>query len=150
MDDGKIKMNLSLEKLVIPILRKNGFSGSIPHFRRIKEDSIDLITFQTDRNGGGFVIELAKSKNGMFKTYFGKEIYPSKLTAHDLDKRIRIHPKGLLENSSTDDWFRYDGNNLDKEYDVISEKVINQIPKMEELFAMKIDDWNIYIDRKYL
>ena len=101
MDDRNKKMNLSLKKLVIPILRVNGFSGSIPHFRRIKEDSIDLITFQTDRNRGGFIIEIAKANNILFKTYWSKEIQVNDLTAHDLNKRMRIHPKGLLGNSST-------------------------------------------------
>ena len=47
-----------LKKIVVPGLRERGFKGSFPHFRRISEKKIDLITFQFHRYGGGFVIEV--------------------------------------------------------------------------------------------
>jgi hypothetical protein len=47
-----------LWKIVVPELRNKGFKGSFPHFRSISEDKIDLLTFQFDRYGGGFVIEV--------------------------------------------------------------------------------------------
>ena len=101
-----------LKKTIIPQFREAGFKGSFPHLRRITETSVDLITFQFDRYGSGFVIELAKTKNEVFKTYWGKEILQSKLTAHDLNERTRIHPKGILKDSAAEDWFRFENSDL--------------------------------------
>lgn len=42
-----------------PVLRKQEFKGSSPNFRRNNEMNIDLITFQFNRSGGSFVVELA-------------------------------------------------------------------------------------------
>ena len=49
----------ALRRKVIPGLREAGFTGTFPHFRRYNGDSIDLITFQTNKYGGSFLIELS-------------------------------------------------------------------------------------------
>lgn len=135
MDVMRSKMNKALKDLVIPELRKTGFSGAFPHFRRIKSAQIDLLTFQFDKYGGGFIIELAFAKNESFKTHWGKEIPSNKLTAHDLNNRVRIHPVGFLENSSTDDWFRYDKSKSQHIFQEISEQVLNSLNVIETYFA---------------
>ena len=48
-------MILELKRIVQPHLRVIEFSGSLPHFRKIGKETIDLVSFQFDRNGGGFV-----------------------------------------------------------------------------------------------
>ncbi len=53
-------MDLAIKHIVVPILREQRFKGSFPHFRRKNENNIDLITFQFNRWGGSFVVELAK------------------------------------------------------------------------------------------
>jgi len=104
-------MEASLTAIVIPVLRQLGFKGSFPHFRRLASNRINLLTFQFDKNGGGFVIEISNAKNKTFVTSWGKKIEPNKLTAHDLNKRKRIQ-SNMREESSTDDWFRYDIKHL--------------------------------------
>lgn len=42
-------MDNALKKVVIPFLRQQGFKGSLPHFRRMNENNIDLITFQFNK-----------------------------------------------------------------------------------------------------
>lgn len=100
-------MEAALKRVVVPVLRERGFTGSWPHFRRLHDD-VDLVTFQFDRNGGGFVIEIAKGKLAGFTTHWGKHIPAEKLTAWDLhpDDRKRLKPR---TGSGTDSWFRYDG-----------------------------------------
>ena len=78
MNNPRQKMNSALREKVIPLLREKGFKGSLPHLRRITESDIHLLTFQFDRYGGGFVIEIAKTENRPFKTYWGKTIEPKK------------------------------------------------------------------------
>lgn len=95
-------------EMVVPVLRQKGFKGSFPHFRRLAADRINLLTFQFDRSGGGFVIEIANCQPDGFTTSWGKRIEPNKLTAHDLFKRKRIQSNMDTDSSLTEDWFRYD------------------------------------------
>jgi hypothetical protein len=97
-----------ISEIVIPALRQKGFKGSFPHFRRLKVDRINLLTFQFDRRGGGFVIEIANFQPDGFTTSWGKKIDPKKLTAHDLFLRKRIQSNMDTDSSLTEDWFRYD------------------------------------------
>lgn len=142
MNETRQKMDSALKEIVIPKLRKIGFKGSIPHLRRIINSEIHLFSFQFDRYGGGFVIEIARAENKPFKTYWGKIIEPKKLTAHDLNKRTRIHPKGILENSSTDDWFRYDKSKqiFGDIYTKVAKQVLSQIDLIEDIFSNEIKE----------
>lgn len=100
-------MNAALKVSVVPVLRGYGFKGSFPHFRRLRGSAVDLLTFQFDRSGGGFLIEVARATEQGITTHWGKHIPASKLTAWDLhpDQRKRIKPR---EGSGTDSWFRYE------------------------------------------
>jgi hypothetical protein len=97
-----------LSELVIPLLREKGFKGSFPHFRRITKERINLLTFQFDRSGGAFVIEIANCQPEGFETSWGAKIEPNKLTAHDMFNRKRIQANMNTQSSLTADWFRYD------------------------------------------
>jgi hypothetical protein len=117
-------MDASLKSIVVPHLRELGFSGSFPHFRRIKENGIDLISFQFDKYGGGFVIEVSHCPPGGITTSWGKEIPPDKVQAWDMpfNLRLRIQP-GTGHGPGS--WFRYDTLSLvANTYDRLSRKVI--------------------------
>jgi hypothetical protein len=64
------------------------------------------MSFQFDKWGGGFVVEVANSAPDGFTTAWGEKIGPGKVTAHD------IHPRGRLRlgtrGRQDDHWFRYD------------------------------------------
>ena len=64
------EMNKNLNEIVVPILRQLNFKGSFPHFRRLTADRLNLLTFQFDRNGGGFVIEIANVEVEVVGTSF--------------------------------------------------------------------------------
>jgi len=102
-------MELALKASVLPTLRQSGFKGSFPHFRRVTSQGIDLLTFQFDRYGGGFVIEIARCPVEGIVTHWGKTIAADKVKASDTHplKRRRIQQYG---SSGTDGWFRYDRN----------------------------------------
>jgi hypothetical protein len=109
MRDHRQTMNLELKCTVVPVLRESGFKGSFPHFRRPTSNGIDLLTFQFDRYGGGFVIEIARCPKEGITTHWGKEIPANKVTAWDVDpnERKRIQPN---IGGGTDSWFRYDSD----------------------------------------
>jgi len=106
------KMNNNLNQIVIPVLRQLNFEGSFPHFRRKTSERINLLSFQFDKNGGGFVIEIANCKPNGFTTSWGVEIKSNKVTAHDMSIRKRIQSNMNTKNSLTEDWFRYDKKHL--------------------------------------
>lgn len=128
-------MTKYLSENVIPELRQKGFKGSFPHFRRLKYDRINLLTFQFDRYGGGFVIEIANCQLTGFTTSWGENISPNKLTAHDLVNRKRIQSNMDTPNSSRDDWFRYDKPyllGLGNIYEKVCEDVLSKLNIAEE------------------
>ena len=52
-------MKKHLEASVIQPLLSQGFTGKYPHFRREKENCIELIAFQTNKYGGSFTVEVS-------------------------------------------------------------------------------------------
>lgn len=100
-------MKSSLKKFFVPALRRRGFSGSLPHFRRIGTRQVDLLTVQFDRHGGGFIKEISKCPAEGFTTCWGKQIAPNKVTAWDLhpDQRHRL---GRPRPDQDGHWFRFD------------------------------------------
>ena len=99
-------MDRVLKETVVPELRALGFQGSLPHFRRLRPDRIDLLTFQFGRSGGRFVVELAQCGPEGYTTSWGKKIAPGKVTAHDLTDRLRLG--GRLGFRPADHWFVFD------------------------------------------
>jgi Domain of unknown function (DUF4304) len=130
----KKEMDKALAEIVIPVLRQLGFKGSFPHFRRFTNDRINLLTFQFDRYGGGFVIEIANAKLEDFTTSWGKKIEQKKLTAHNLYKRKRIQSTMDTPNSLTEDWFRYDSreSSAPNIYVRVCKDVLSKFPIVEE------------------
>src|SRR5215470_9861393 len=126
MKDIREAMDGALKKAVIPSLRQAGFTGSFPHFRRAGAFAVDLLTFQFDKNGGGFVIELGRCSREGFTTHWGKHIPASRVTALDLhpDQRHRIKPR---EGPGTDSWFRFDKGQVQ----AATQHVLAALPRAE-------------------
>jgi hypothetical protein len=125
MSADRDKMVAVLKQSVVPELRRRGFKGSFPHFRRPCEISIHLLTFQFDRNGGGFVVEIAKcSPNGTTMSW-GEHVGPNKVTAHDInDPRPRLGVKG--------EWFRYDTSIDDGRFERAAQKLLPYLDSQAE------------------
>lgn len=121
MSSERDDMIFELKKIVVPELRKRGFKGSFPHFRRNSEVKIDLMSFQFDRYGGGFVIEVGVCSPEGFTHSGGEKVPHNKVTVHDLNPDNRLR---LKENDGQ--WFRYDVENKSED---ICEKVANEVLK---------------------
>lgn len=129
MTNDREAMDTALKEAVIPELRRRGFKGSLPHFRRQAHQVVELVTFQFDKWGGGFVIEIARASSGGFVTTWGKEIPPNKVTTWDLPSswRHRIKPR---QGSGTDAWFRFEGGRSE----LAAKEVMGQLVEIEEWF----------------
>lgn len=97
-------MIAALKAHVQPVLKARGFRGSFPHFRRLTESRIHLLTFQFDKWGGGFVVEIAWCPSAGVTMYWGEKVPPNKVTAHDMNNRLRLGSSA----NAPDHWFRYD------------------------------------------
>ncbi|MCG2591159.1 DUF4304 domain-containing protein [Ramlibacter sp. XY19] len=127
-------MDAELKAAVVPALRLVGFKGSYPHFRRLSGPYVDLLTFQFDKWGGGFVLEITRASAAGFTTHWGMLIPASKLTALDLhpDSRRRIQPR---EGSDTEAWFRYDNRPVAD----VSKQVLDVLPDAEAWWASRVE-----------
>lgn len=119
-----------IKNTIVPELRKEGFKGSFPHFRRIFENGrVDFLSFQFNKWGGSFIVEIAvaypyKGKEGNF--FYWDEITPEFLKKSDYGytkERFRIEPhKG--------EWFEYN----DKNYEEVVEYARKLIVKNASYF----------------
>jgi agmatine/peptidylarginine deiminase len=114
-------MDTSLKEIVIPILREHGFKGSIPHFRRVNETNIELITFQFNKWGGSFVVELATCPKEGITISWGEKIPPNKVTAHHINERFRLGATSLEDEGI---WFSYEKARTDEEYAAVAKNVL--------------------------
>jgi hypothetical protein len=118
------KMDIALNKVVLPVLRNQGFKGSIPHLRRTNENNIDLITFQYNRWGGSFVVELAISPIEGVTMYWGEQIPPNKVNAQHINKRFRLGAK-----SEKDDgiWFNFEDAITDEDFEQVATNALESL-----------------------
>lgn len=98
------RMDKAITEIVVPFLRMQGFKGSLPHFRRIKDDRINLLTFQHSLYSEKFVIEIANCPIEGIIIDGRKEIKPNKCTAHHMWHRLRLGSQEY----NTDYWFDYE------------------------------------------
>ena len=70
MTENRKIMLSALKEHVFPKLKEAGFTGKYPHFRRKREDRVDLISFQSNKYGGSFTVEISTAfLNGEDKNY---------------------------------------------------------------------------------
>ena len=126
MSSPRQLMDEALKLYVVPALRERGFKGSLPHFRRLRTDRVDLLTIQFDKHGGGFVVEISQCAVEGVTTHWGKHVPASKVTAWDLhpDQRLRLK---LRDGSGTDSWFRFDRD----EYSEVASQVLSRLGDAE-------------------
>ena len=94
-------MQKHLTEKVCALLLAQGFAGSFPHYRRICENVIELVTFQTNKNGGSFTVEVsAVFPNAKATNCIKESIDPNTITVWDTNERYRL--PGMF-----DGWFYY-------------------------------------------
>jgi hypothetical protein len=108
MSTERDRMIEVLKEKVLPVLRSRGFKGTFPHFRRPTPNGIHLLTFQFDKWGGGFVVEVAACPATGMTTPWGEHVPPGKVRAWDINQRLRLGAVG----KDSDNWFRYDKRGL--------------------------------------
>ena len=85
-------MKTELKKSVIAPLLEQGFAGKWPHFRRVHASYIELLTFQLNKYGGSFTVELsAVFPNRNEKNYTDRaDLALEKINVWDTNRRYRL------------------------------------------------------------
>lgn len=121
------KVNREIKSVIVPELRNLNFKGSFPHFRRIFDNGkVDYLSFQFNRYGGSFVIELAvaypyEGKKGNF--YYWDEVTPEFIKKSNYgytNKRFRIEPR-------KGEWFEFDEQNYQQIVELALQLIMKHI-----------------------
>jgi len=131
------RMNQALKKIVVPFLREHKFKGSLLHFRRMNEKNIDLVTFQFNKWGGSFLVELAACPLEGATMHWGEQIPPNKVTAHDLNQRFRLGSKSEEEDGI---WFNFENAKTDEDFEQVAFRVIDLLKIKDPLWIASLFD----------
>ena len=137
------KMRKALYKYVIPSLTEKGFVGEYPHYKKIYDDRIELLAFQTNTWGNSFTIEVSTVflENSKRDSNFCSAEFETIENATVGDTNIRYRLKGMF-----DGWFYYTDVYKQKIigttfYNAVSEKKAqNYVPAKNEVLVQKADD----------
>jgi hypothetical protein len=101
---SRAAMTAELKRVVVPVLREMGYSGTFPHFRRAGGTRVALLGFQFSSWGGKFCVEVGTFPAGGYEQ--GGEVIPAdRVRIRDLVRRTRIGP----EDADGDQWFDFGG-----------------------------------------
>lgn len=136
------KMRAALKKLVIPNLLEKGFEGKYPHYKKIYDDRIELLSFDTNKYGNSFTVEVStvflpsSKRNNNFCDSKNKDY--DNATVWDTNYRYRL--KGMF-----DGWFYYTDvyqSTINPGfYNAVSEtKAKTYVPQRYEKLVQKADD----------
>ncbi|HYH69459.1 MAG TPA: DUF4304 domain-containing protein [Urbifossiella sp.] len=115
---SRAAMTAELKRVVVPVLRELGYSGTFPHFRRTRGKRVSLLGFQFSSWGGKFCVGVGTFPAGGYER--GGEIIPAdRVRLRDLVRRTRLGP----EDGDGDGWFDFDGG----DYATVAEAVIHYI-----------------------
>lgn len=116
--EARAAMTAELKRVVVPVLRELGDSGTFPHFRRTKGKRVTLLSFQFSSWGGKFCVEVGTfPAEGleMADTF----IPADRVRVRHLPRRTRVGP----EDADGDRWFDFDGG----DYPAVARAVVPYI-----------------------
>lgn len=100
-------MRAALKRIVLPALRERGFTGELPHLRRVTPDATWTFSTRTWKWGGRFIVDLGRAPSGAYATVTGEVMAPAELTSwhlRDADRATLRAVPDVLEEI----WFSYE------------------------------------------
>lgn len=111
MSESKKQMDGAIKRILVPILKEKKFKGTFPHFFREMNGHVDLSTFQFNKYGGSFVVEISYADKERKNVYVYKDRPSEKLRSGQTIDRLRLgsNPKKRI----SDHWFQYNNNTFE-------------------------------------
>lgn len=122
----------AIKKLLEPRLAQTGFNGKYPHYQRVEDEALHLLSIVHDKHGGGFVLEFARMEAGPLETDWGETIAQDKLEIGyaPLTARARL-VRTERKQAVYEDFFRYDSGEVDREYcENLVAEVVEKLPQV--------------------
>jgi len=133
------KMKAALKRFVVSPLLEQGFTGSFPHYQRTVQDRIELLSFQTNKWGNSFTVEVSvvfPHREGRERNLcFADGAFPERINVWDTNYRYRL--KGMF-----DGWFYYtDVYRIGGIYEAVSDKrAASYVPPKNAKLVQKSSD----------
>jgi len=94
-------MDKKLKEIIVPELRKKGFKGTFPYFRRLTNSKIEVLGFQHSQWGSQFYINIGICPiTGI--TSSGEYVSPNKIKPHHCSQTARVETDFNFENMNYD------------------------------------------------
>lgn len=106
-------MRAALQRIVVPALRARGFTGELPHLRRITPEWTWTFSTRTWKWGGRFLVDLGRAPAGSYRTVTGEVIAPAELTSWHLRDADRASLRAV-PNVLEEVWFSYELTTRDR------------------------------------
>ncbi len=96
-----------IKSIILPELRKIGFKGSYPHFRRENAEGYDLLSFQFNKYGGSFLMEMsvAYPQRAEYKNCYLLGIKPYEEEIKKIDTSNTYARHRVI--NQEDEWFHF-------------------------------------------
>jgi len=107
MSEHRDRMMNAFKTRFVPALRKRGFAGSFPHFRRRLPNRIDHLTVQFYSAGGSFVVEVGRTGPDGFTEGPWKDLAVDRITVGHILERRRLVPRDAHGGWRAGDWFEF-------------------------------------------
>jgi hypothetical protein len=123
----KAEMTKAFKKILIPELRKSGFSGSFPHFRLLEKDLARLLVVQFNRHGGSFVLEFSNLPIPC-ADLSRRQIPIEKLEVYDAPSKFRRR-LGSSDERSDGKWFVYEKfkSNSRQSFEILAREAVQML-----------------------
>lgn len=139
MIDSRKKMDRAIKDGIVPLLRQKGFKGSFPHFKRINNNYVDLLSFMFSLYGGQFVVEIAKCSSKGITNTNGNLVSLANLTTLKIPDRKRLSPT-----MHGDYWFVYENSSNDNIYQKLADDIEILINECAEVWWSKAENLSKY------
>ncbi|HET9493906.1 MAG TPA: hypothetical protein VFR15_06720 [Chloroflexia bacterium] len=106
-------MRAALKRIVVPALRTRGFTGELPHLRRVTPDATWTFSTRNWKWGGRFIVDLGRAPAGVYQTVTGELIAPTALTSWDLREADRATLRAV-PHVPEEVWFSYELTTRDR------------------------------------
>jgi hypothetical protein len=133
MSEHRDRMMNAFKTRFVPALRKRGFAGSFPHFRRRLPNRIDHLTVQFYSAGGSFVVEVGRTGPDGLTEGPWKDLAVDRITVGHILERRRLVPRDAHGGWRAGDWFEFGPRGYNNSqpvkpqefYDAIADQVLS-------------------------
>ncbi len=137
-NEARKQMDKALKECFVPELRKIGFKGSFPHFKRLDQDKLDLLMVQFYSAGGSFVVEIGQCEPEGYTNAKGYLTPATKVKVISVFPRLRL---GSNPDAGVNDhWFKFNNPNYDSQEQHTYEHY-QQVAKEAASFLNQANEW---------